>query len=382
MNNRAGFAYTQTDNKKFKLANSSDSSNKTTLEGFRYIINENFQVSEIELGGLESILKSFQSLSKIKYRNSSYSSFNFIQNSDFSSWENGTTFPFDSNDSEINTSDFWKVKTSSSTGTCFRAPFIPQNQVEVPESPQYYLGLYCSNFVGKPQISQRINDAQNFNGLTLSLSSYLRATENSISIKYKIKIHYGENSNFEDDFLESPSLLLTKNFNRYFHTVSLPSDILSKIDGQSYIDVIIEPQELGIYEIHASSIQLESSPTPSPYKSNTYLENQSLYLVDTLTSAITLSLDPNPFPGFSLGIYDISSNFSINKLTIDPQGRKLSGSTSLYEISQRGILLHLLYINDSIGWVFSNSRDPSILDSGNSRISQTQNLVNSLIIAI
>lgn len=382
MNNRAGFAYSQTDHKKFKLANSSDALNKTTLEGFRHIVNENFQVSEIELEGLESFLKSYQSLNKVKYRNSSYNSFNYLQNSDFSLWQNGTIFPFDSNQSQMETANDWLVETSTSVGTCFRSSFVPQNQDEVPENPQYFLGLYCSNFVNKPFLSQKILGANSFNGTTLTLSSYLRATENAINLKFKIKIHYGENSNYEDTLLESSNKTLSISFARHHHTFVLPSDIISKISGQSYIEIILEPQELGIFEIHVSSVQLENGILLTPYKSNDSLENQSLYLVDTLLSSITLDLDPNPLPGFNLGIYDVASNFDLNNLILDPQGKNISGSNQPYTISQKNVFFHLLYVNDSVGWIFSNSINPSGLDAGNSRISQTQNLVNSLAISI
>jgi len=380
MTNRAGFNYKNSIKNLFKLANSSDDFNKTTLEGFRYICNENFQVAENEVLKLDDLLNRTSALRKIKYRNSSYLIHNYLANSDFAEWNSGLVFNFDSANIQTSVSDNWSINTNGSTGSCFRSSFIPHNQVEVPEFPDYYLGLYVNNYVGKSSLSQRLANASLFSGKTLTLSGYIRSTENAISIKPKIRIKYGTTNVNLDTFIEGSLITLQTSFSRYSSVFNIPSTVLSKITPGSYIEVILEVQELGIYEVHFSSFQLEEGLIATPYKENINIENQSLYLVDTTLLPISLNLPNNPSSGDIFAVFDVSGTFNLNNLTLKSSGQKIVGKTTDLVLSDDDFYHQFLYLNDNIGWICSVALNPTSVDSGQSRIEQTQSMITSLVL--
>lgn len=377
--NKAGFNYITTEDKFFKLPTSSDSLEKTTLEGLRYLFNENFKVSEIELNSLKDLISKISQINKVKYRNASALNKNYISNSDFTLWDNGVSFNFDSFNTIINTSNSWLVNTRNSTGSIFRQSFVPQNQIDVPEYPDYYLGINVSNFSDKVYLSQIINDASIFNGKNLVLSSYLRSTENGISIKPIIRIKYGTSSTYNDTIIEGTSASINKIFSRYSSIFTMPIDITSKSSSGSYIEIIYEIQEAGPCEVHFSSIQLEDGLLASQYKSNLEIENQSLYLIDTTLGAFELKLPSNPFQGMIFSIFDIAGKLNLNNLTLNPNGFNITNSSSNLILSDKNVYMSFRYINNSLGWIVTNYKDGVNIDSGFSRIQQVQSLTNSFI---
>ena len=382
MKNNAGFGYTLTEGNLFKLANSSDSIDKTTLEGFRFLINQNFQVAENEILGLEDIINNQSVISKLKYRNSTYLVPNLITNSDFKDWNNGVTFPFTNLSALLNIANSWTLSANGDTGVCSRMPMVPQNQTEVPEYPEYYLSLFIGNYINNPSINQQINNIVQFNGLTYNLSSYLRSSINGVKVIPKIRINYGIGNANPDITLTGSQFTTTKTFLRYSSTFTFPSDLATKATAGSYISIYFEILEQGIYEINFSSVQFELGSSPTPYKANSFLEAQSLYLVDTTLGAVELKINSTPSPGDVFAIFDVKGNFNAFKLTINPNGKKIINSYLSISIIDKYSYVSFMYIDDNIGWIVLDNTNPVNLDSGNSKISQIQNMCMSLITGI
>lgn len=382
MRNNAGFGFSLTDQKIFKLANSSDSIDKTTLEGFRAILNENFQVNENELLGVNNILYNQSVISKVKFRNNTYLVPNFILNSDFSLWNNGISFPFNNVSASINISNNWILNPNGCSGSCSRSPMIPQTQTDVPEYPDYFLFLSITNYVSNPTISQRINNISQFNGAKFTLSSYFKSSVNNLIIRPKIRISYGTVNSNPDIYLTGNQWSIGNSFSRFSSTFTFPSDLTTKATAGSYIEIYFEIFEQGVYNIGCSSVQFELGMVATPYKANTFLDSQSLYLVDTTLGAVELKLKPTPSQGDVIGVFDVKGNFNAFKLTINPNGKKITNSLLSVSIIEKYAYIIFMYINDDLGWIIVHNSNPVNVDSGNSTISFVQNLATSLITGI
>ena len=76
-------------------------------------------------------------------------------------------------------------------------------------------------------------------------------------------------------------------------------------------------------------------------------------IVDTDTSAITLTLPANPTLGDEVTIIDGSSNASINNITINRNGRVIDGEAENLIIDVDGAASNLVYYNSTYGWIFT-----------------------------
>lgn len=80
------------------------------------------------------------------------------------------------------------------------------------------------------------------------------------------------------------------------------------------------------------------------------------YLCDTSSSLITLTLPSGPSIGDQIGIKDYARTFQNNNLTINPNGKKLDGSTNNISINQERFYTILVYSGTDRGWLFTDQR--------------------------
>ena len=73
-------------------------------------------------------------------------------------------------------------------------------------------------------------------------------------------------------------------------------------------------------------------------------------LMCNLTNASTVYLHPVPDDGSRLGVIDVASDFATTPLTIDPNGRRIEGATSLV-LSTNGIDTEWFYRGDLGNWM-------------------------------
>jgi hypothetical protein len=74
-------------------------------------------------------------------------------------------------------------------------------------------------------------------------------------------------------------------------------------------------------------------------------------LIMTLSQPTTFKLDPLPQDGQRFSVVDANGTFDTNKLTLDPNGRKINGQTGPIVVEQAGVSLQWFYRSDVASWV-------------------------------
>tara|TARA_B100001027_G_scaffold164518_1_gene116751 strand:- start:834 stop:1571 length:738 start_codon:yes stop_codon:yes gene_type:complete len=72
--------------------------------------------------------------------------------------------------------------------------------------------------------------------------------------------------------------------------------------------------------------------------------------VDTTSNTITLTFPSAPVVGDEISIMDLVDNFGTNALTINPNGKKIFGSSSNGTVSTSGASFTVVFTGDSNGW--------------------------------
>ena len=74
------------------------------------------------------------------------------------------------------------------------------------------------------------------------------------------------------------------------------------------------------------------------------------YGADTSAAVLTATMESNPNVGDMIRIWDVTKSFDTYPLTIDPNGKKIEGSTGTIEIGMAGALVTLVYVSAAYGW--------------------------------
>jgi hypothetical protein len=83
----------------------------------------------------------------------------------------------------------------------------------------------------------------------------------------------------------------------------------------------------------------------------TTLTPNTNYLVNTFTSAYTISLPASPVMGDRIKLIDATGSFSTNNLTVSPNGSSIMGNTNEnLVLSNNNISIDLVYYNSTYGW--------------------------------
>ena len=75
------------------------------------------------------------------------------------------------------------------------------------------------------------------------------------------------------------------------------------------------------------------------------------YLLDTTSSAITVTLPSSPTVGAIVTVIDAVGNASINNITIDPNGGKIESGASNVTLGTNRVVKKYVYYNATQGWV-------------------------------
>jgi hypothetical protein len=101
---------------------------------------------------------------------------------------------------------------------------------------------------------------------------------------------------------------------------------------------------------------LSFSDAASKYSSvsaNTNLTAATKYIVDTSTSAITLTLPSSPTFGDEIGIIDGTGNANVNTITIARNGSNIQGTSSDLTVTTSRAAFTLVYYNVAQGWILT-----------------------------
>ena len=86
----------------------------------------------------------------------------------------------------------------------------------------------------------------------------------------------------------------------------------------------------------------------------TATDNQGFF-VNTTSGQITVTLPASPSAGDVVGIKDYANTFDTNKCILNPNGNKIQGSTTNFEITVEGSSIILIYVDSTRGWVITDA---------------------------
>lgn len=119
----------------------------------------------------------------------------------------------------------------------------------------------------------------------------------------------------------------------------------------------------------------------SPGNDNDELFSFTQVHADTSSNGFTLKLPQSPEVGDLIKVIDIKSVFSINGISIDPNGKNIEGSNTTLDLDVSGAVVDFMYSGEDDGWIldiggknlniFDDSIqyniDPSIAEMGSRR---------------
>jgi len=75
------------------------------------------------------------------------------------------------------------------------------------------------------------------------------------------------------------------------------------------------------------------------------------YFVNTTSGAITITLPGSPSVGDTIEIRDYSNSFGTNNVTLNPNGKKINGSTGNGTLDTNDIMVVIVYSGEDKGWL-------------------------------
>ena len=96
-----------------------------------------------------------------------------------------------------------------------------------------------------------------------------------------------------------------------------------------------------------------SLPSWEIVDSDTTLTAGQKVMVDTTSSAITITLPASPSTGDEIRIIDAAANASTNNITISNNGNNITGLNDTLLIDADGAGFGLVYFNETRGWIFT-----------------------------
>lgn len=102
--------------------------------------------------------------------------------------------------------------------------------------------------------------------------------------------------------------------------------------------------------VTATNIKKPSGVSLTAAQAAAYTVPPNARLVGSLTAAAGLLLDPQPQDGARLGIVDAKNNFGAFNLTLNPNGRKIGGSTANLVLSTNSDARDYFYRADIADW--------------------------------
>lgn len=209
---------------------------------------------------------------------------NFIINSNFDFWDNGTSFSSISTDAQV--SNGWLWTASGSVATITRQPFTV-GQTEVPNNPNYYLQWQAvSGGTNGSQLRYIRFDGTKFSGKSVVLSFYAKTTDATYPIYSEIAQNFGTGGSTTVETLSS-SFYLTTSWAKYSISINVPS-ISGKTVGSSdalYIMPIRRSNDSDTSTILIANVELIEGSTYIPCRKRPIIEEETLVRTNPLVIA-------------------------------------------------------------------------------------------------
>lgn len=120
--------------------------------------------------------------------------------------------------------------------------------------------------------------------------------------------------------------------------------------GKQYLVPTVADQSL---DRNAFSQTLQQSVIPLwvPVSASTTIGAGNYYIVNTSSSAVTLTLPANPLFGQTFRVIDGEGSFATNNCILNPNGKKIMGASSNFTISVNRTSIAFVYNNEANGWI-------------------------------
>jgi hypothetical protein len=182
---------------------------------------------------------------------------NAIINGGFDIWQRGVNF----STFNISVADRWFVGTSSgpSSITISRQSFTP-GQTDVPGEPTYYLRIDQAD--NNTLTLQRVEDVRSFAGQEVTYSFWAKA-DAATTMTVFMSQYFGPSGSTTVS-VATPSFSLTTSWQKFTHTVTLPSISGKTINAGSYLQ--FNHSITGNYVTDMARVQLEPGSVATPFE--------------------------------------------------------------------------------------------------------------------
>lgn len=156
-------------------------------------------------------------------------------------------------------------------------------------------------------------------------------------------------------FVDGIQQKLTSNYSVSGNNVVFTSapDASSEIDVYTLVKEKVSIDTVGDGTITLAKLNAGIQKTVGQYyeiSSNTTAVASRYYMVNTSGGAITLTLPASPTMGDTVRVFDATSSFNTNNLTIGRNSLKIMGSSSDMTVSTQNASFDLVYYNSTYGW--------------------------------
>jgi hypothetical protein len=199
---------------------------------------------------------------------------NKIINGDFSIWQRGTTFTF--NSAGGYTAD--RFNMSSGTGgvaVISRQTFTP-GQTDVPGNPKYYMQIQHTTDGGTPaNLDTRIEDVNTFSGQNATFSFYGKVSSGTAVWTPRLVQFFGTGGSATNVIMAS-DITLTTLWQRFTVVFPVPSTAGKTIGEGNYLRPDIYRGTTGVVTYHFANVQFEAGSIATPFTTNTANPQQEL----------------------------------------------------------------------------------------------------------
>lgn len=181
---------------------------------------------------------------------------------------------------DVETAYYWLFnKTNDNATDIITRKAFPIGQTDVPNTPQYYCRLACTNAGsgGETQKNfyQKFSGVNNFAGETINFSFYAKSVTNGVVISPYIDQYFGISGSssvqtYGDD------IVLTTSWTKYSVTIEVPDINGKNVQNLSFVALVIGLPINSTYQIDIANTQLTISDTVLTYRQMTKEERFAL----------------------------------------------------------------------------------------------------------
>jgi len=246
-----------------------------TTKGDTFVATGNAAYTRLAAGSNgESLFADSSTNTGLRWQGDYNTGKNKIINGDFSIWQRGTTFTF--NSAGGYTAD--RFNMSSGTGgvaVISRQTFTP-GQTDVPGNPKYYMQIQHTTDGGTPaNLDTRIEDVNTFSGQNATFSFYGKVSSGTAVWTPRLVQFFGTGGS-ATNVITASDITLTTLWQRFTVVFPVPSTAGKTIGEGNYLRPDIYRNTTGVVTYHFANVQFEAGSVATPFTTNTANPQQEL----------------------------------------------------------------------------------------------------------